>query len=72
MAVCDVTIISTISRSRKVTRSCHPCYYNSKRLLVIVSTLVLRLKAAEFFLRPVSALLRTQQRGHAKKTDYEM
>jgi len=44
MLVCDVIIFSMITN---VARS---CYHNSKRSLVIVSTLVLHLKAAESFL----------------------
>jgi len=47
MLVCDVIIFSTITN---VVRSCGRYYDNSKRLLVIVSTLVLRLKAAESIL----------------------
>jgi len=47
MLVCDVIIFSMITN---VARSCGRCYHNSKRSLVIVSTLVLHLKAAESFL----------------------
>jgi len=42
-----------------VARSCGPCFHNSKRTLVIVSTLVLRLKAAESFLEISQRTLRT-------------
>jgi len=52
--------------------SCGRCYHNAKRSLVIVSTLVLHLKAAESFLGTSQCTLRTQQRGNAKNPDYEM
>jgi len=46
MLVCDVIIFSTVTN---IVRNCNRCYI-SKRSLVMVSTLVLHLKAAESFL----------------------
>ena len=51
-----------------VARSCCRCYHDAKRSLVIVSTLVLRLKAAEFFLETSECTLRTQERESAEKS----
>ena len=47
---------------------CGRCYHNSKRSLVIVSILVLRLKASESFLETSQCTQRTQQRGSAEKS----
>jgi len=44
-----------------VARSCSRWYHNSKRSLVVVSMLVLRLKAAESFIESSQYTLRTQQ-----------
>jgi len=49
-------------------RSCGRCYDNSKRSLVVVRTFVLRLKAANSFLRDQSMHLRPQLRGSAEKS----
>jgi len=51
-----------------IARGCGRSYDNSKRWLVIVSTLVLHMKAAESFLETSQCTLRTQQCASGEKS----
>jgi len=66
MPVCDVK--NRPCDELNVAHSCGGCYHNAKRQLVIVSTLVLRLKSAESFLETNQCTLRTQKSGSAEKS----
>jgi len=60
MPVCDVIIVSIISQMLHAVMG--PCYNIFKCLLVILSTLLLHLKAAKPLLETSQCTLRTQQR----------
>ena len=66
--MCDVIVIS-ISR---MLRACSLCYHNSKHSLVIVGTLVLRLKAAESFLETSQYIWEHNNVEVQKNPDHKM
>jgi len=72
MPVCDVIIVSTISRMLRAVTAVVSNYHNSKRSLVVVSTLVLRLKAAESFLEISQCTSEYNSVEMQKNPDYEM
>jgi len=66
MPVCDVIIVFTITRMLRAVAAV--VITIPIPLLVIVSTLVLRLNAAESFLEACQCTLRAQQHGNAEKS----